>query len=110
MDIASFSLAAKANKRVTELTGDSRLSVPSGTTAERPALGAGDRAVRYNTDNDELEEWDGTQWKNVSAGIVSTVVGGTNVTIDNTDPTSPVINVPNTATIDDAISMAIALG
>lgn len=43
-------------------------------------------------------------------GIVNSVVAGTNVTVDNTDPTSPIVNVPNMATTDYAVAMAIALG
>ena len=44
------------------------------------------------------------------AGTVGSVVAGTNVTVDNTDPTSPIVNVPNMATTDYAVAMAIALG
>lgn len=43
-------------------------------------------------------------------GTVGSVVAGTNVTVDNTDPTSPIVNVPNMATTDYAVAMAIALG
>jgi hypothetical protein len=69
MDIISTALASKANKRITQLIGDSRIEIPTGTTAERPTLGVDDRAIRYNTDENGLEEWNGIEWKNVSASI-----------------------------------------
>jgi hypothetical protein len=77
MDIISTALASKANKRITQLVGDSRLEMPTGTTAERPTLGASDRAVRYNTDIDGLEQWDGSTWSNISASIAAVNLKGT---------------------------------
>lgn len=81
MDIVSYSLGAKANKRITELTNvlltSSGLVVPSGTNAERPVLGIDDRVLRYNTDNAGLEEWNGSAWTNVSADITAVEIKGT---------------------------------
>lgn len=77
MDIISFGLASKVSKALKDLIGDSKLSIPSGTTAERPVLLAGDKAVRFNTDTSGLEEWNGTEWKNVSANISAVSLKGT---------------------------------
>ena len=77
MDIISFGLASKVSKALKDLIGDSKLTIPSGTTAERPVLLAGDRAVRFNTDTSGLEEWNGTEWKNVSATISAVALKGT---------------------------------
>ena len=43
------------------------------------------------------------------AGLVNGIMAGTNVTVDNTDPTNPVVNVPNMATTNYVTAMAIAL-
>ena len=77
MDIISFGLASKVSKALKDLIGNSKLSIPSGTTAERPVLLSGDRAVRFNTDTSGLEEWNGTEWKNVSANISAVSLKGT---------------------------------
>jgi hypothetical protein len=77
MDIISTALASKANKRITQLVGNSRLEVPTGTTAERPTLGIDNRAIRYNTDTDGLEQWDGNTWANISASITAVNLKGT---------------------------------
>lgn len=77
MDIISFGLASKVNKAIKDLIGDSKLTIPSGTTADRPVLLAGDKAVRFNTDTNGLEEWNGIEWKNVSAKISAVRIKGT---------------------------------
>lgn len=77
MDIISFGLASKVSKAIEALIGNSKLTIPSGTTAERPTLGVGDKAIRFNTDISGLEEWDGTEWKNISATISAFALKGT---------------------------------
>ena len=77
MDIISFGLASKVSKAIEALIGNSKLTIPSGTTAERPALTAGDKAIRFNTDISGLEEWDGTEWKNISNTISAFALKGT---------------------------------
>lgn len=42
--------------------------LPSGTTAERPSLGANERAQRWNTDLSEWEGWNGTAWEPLASG------------------------------------------
>ena len=55
----------------------SSILVPVGTTATRPVLGAGESALRYNSDIGGLEEWTGMEWKNVSANISAVSLKGT---------------------------------
>ena len=77
MDIISFGLASKVSKVLEALIGNSKLTIPSGTTAERPTLGVGDKAIRFNTDTSGLEEWDGTEWRNIGATISVFALKGT---------------------------------
>lgn len=86
MDIVSYSKASSAFKLASlannELLGkaDKRgnsILVPVGTTASRPILGTSEAALRYNSDVGGLEEWTGTEWKNVSADISAVTLKGT---------------------------------
>ena len=77
MDIVSFGLASKVSKAIETLIGNSKITIPSGTTAERPALTAGDKAIRFNTDTNGLESWNGTEWGNVSANVTAVSIKGT---------------------------------
>ena len=86
MDAVSYSKASAAYKlasqNVVALTTKADLTtsgviIPVGTTAARPTLGAGEAALRYNTDTGGLEDWNGTVWKNVTADITAVVLKGT---------------------------------
>lgn len=86
MDAVSYSKASSAYKlagqAIVGLTTKADLTtsgilVPVGTTATRPTLGAGEAAIRYNTDVGGLEEWNGTGWSNVSADITAVAIKGT---------------------------------
>ena len=69
--LANSELANKAN-----IEGSSIL-VPVGTTATRPVLSKGESAIRYNSDIGGLEEWNGVEWRNVSANISAVNLKGT---------------------------------
>ena len=78
MDTIAYAKASSAYKLAklveTELTDKanvegSSILVPTGTTATRPVLSLGESAIRYNSDLGGLEEWTGTEWKNISADI-----------------------------------------
>ena len=68
---SAYKLASLANAGLVDKVNKegSSILVPVGTTATRPVLGAGESAIRYNSDVGGLEEWTGTEWKNVSAAI-----------------------------------------
>ena len=85
---AKSSSAYKLAKQVeTGLTnkvslGGSSIVVPVGTTATRPTLGAGESAIRYNSDVGGLEEWTGVEWKNISADISAVALKGTDTEVN----------------------------
>jgi hypothetical protein len=84
MDIISTSLANKAIsglKTKADISGTS-VTIPRGTTAERPTLGASENAIRYNTTDSTLEEWNGTEWRSISADASCSNIF-TNKTIDD---------------------------
>jgi len=47
---------------------DGALTVPTGTTAERPGTPA-EGMVRFNTDNNELEQYNGSEWGSVGGAV-----------------------------------------
>src|SRR6056300_1669032 len=55
-------------------SGNESITIPSGTTAQRPSSPSAGM-IRYNTTLGAIEEYDGTQWKNLSATFAAT--GGT---------------------------------
>lgn len=86
MDAVAYSKASSAYKlagtAVAGLTTKADLTtsgvlLPVGTTAERPTLGAGQAAIRFNSDLGGVEEWNGTAWQNVSADITAVALKGT---------------------------------
>lgn len=56
---------------VFESTGS--ITVPAGTTAERPATATAGM-LRYNTETDELEKYDGTEWGSVGGAVTPAAV------------------------------------
>lgn len=68
-DVATSTIRALSNdKYLAEITGATgAVFLPSGTTAQRPTLTSGEKALRYNTDNTELEFWDGTAWNSLGS-------------------------------------------
>ena len=91
MDAIAYAKASSAYKLAklveTGLTnkvnlGESSIIVPVGTTATRPTLGAGESAIRYNSDVGGLEEWTGVEWKNVSADITAVTLKGTDTEVN----------------------------
>ena len=58
-----------------QITGNTALGIPSGTTAERPS-NATIGYIRYNTDTGSLETFDGTTWEAGTAALTSQVING----------------------------------
>lgn len=75
---SAYKLASLANAGLVDKANmeGSSILVPVGTTDTRPVLGAGESALRYNSDAGGLEEWTGTEWKNVSAAISAVSMQG----------------------------------
>ena len=85
MDVVSYAKASSAyklarlvnNKLVNKVdVKGSSILVPIGTTATRPALGADEAALRHNSDTERIEEWTGTEWKNLSVSISAATLKG----------------------------------
>ena len=76
---SAYKLASLANSELVNKANieGSSILVPVGTTATRPVLSAGESAIRYNSDIGGLEEWNGTEWRNVSANISAVNIKGT---------------------------------
>lgn len=75
---SAYKLAKLANNELVnkvDVKGSSIL-VPIGTTATRPVLGADEAALRYNSDTERIEEWTGTEWKNLSVSISAATLKG----------------------------------
>lgn len=70
-DVATSTIRALSNnKYLAEITGTTgAVFLPSGTTAQRPTLTSNERGLRYNTDNAELEFWNGTAWGSVGGDL-----------------------------------------
>ena len=79
--------------------GNASLTVPTGTTAERP-VGV-DGMVRYNTDTSSYETYSGGSWNTVSTGGLSSIsvatANGLAGTVAN-PTTTPVITMSTTVT------------
>ena len=55
----------------------SNLRLPSYTTAQRDALSAVIGDLIYNSEDEQVQVWDGSKWKGASAGGSVTATGGT---------------------------------
>lgn len=100
----------------TVIPGSEGLQIPSGTTAERPAAPAiGD--MRFNTDLNFYEAWDGTHWvrfggvpgSNVSEliyGQIPHLTGTTQIPYDDTPP----LITEGTQFFSDTVTTATAEG
>ena len=75
---SAYKLASLANAGLVDKANmeGSSILVPVGTTATRPVLGAGEAALRYNSDLGGLEEWTGTEWKKLSVSISAATLKG----------------------------------
>ena len=58
-------------------TGTGVVKLPSGTTAQQPSTGLAAGMVRFNSDLNRLEFWDGTSWNTVSGYNSVEATGGT---------------------------------
>ena len=85
MDAVSYAKASSAYKLATLVNNElvnkvdvkgSSILVPIGTTATRPVLGADEAALRHNSDTERIEEWTGTEWKNLSVSISAATLKG----------------------------------
>jgi len=82
------------------LPGTSGMGLIRGTTAQRPVTPGANTNFRFNTDDEYLEYWDGTNWIQIveDAGVLI-IHGTTNqIDVDSTDPAEPILSL--SATLD----------
>lgn len=77
------------------LGGTSGMGLIRGTTAQRPAIPGANTFFRFNTTDEYLEYWDGTNWIQIieDAGVL--VISGTTneIDVDSTDPENPILSL-----------------
>lgn len=85
-----------------------------GVVADRPAsltLFADAMGLWWSTDTSELSLWNGTAWiedigGGGGGGTVDSVVAGTGIDVDATDPANPIVSLENTAATPGAYTNA----
>lgn len=82
------------------LPGVEGMGLIRGTTAQRPVTPGSNTFFRFNTDDEYLEYWDGTNWIQLieDAGVL--IINGTanQIDVDSTDPHEPILSL--SATMD----------
>jgi hypothetical protein len=93
---------------------ESDLTIPVGTTAQRPA--GADGKIRFNSDTDKFEGYDGTAWGQLGGGATGGgsdqvfVENGQNVTANYTIPATKNAMSTGPITVDDGVSVTISSG
>ena len=78
-----------------------------------PDLHPNTLGIFYATDTDALSIWDGTAWSDVvGSGTVNTVVAGTGIDVDSTDPANPEValdsaSIASLALADSAVQSIV---
>ncbi len=92
------------------LPGTEYFKPPQGTTAQRPGSPS-DGMVRYNIDLSALEVFEGSVWDPLSGGVVDSILGTANqTTIDNTDPTIPIVGLASNPIIPGTGGITLPTG
>jgi hypothetical protein len=90
------------------------VKIPVGTTAQRPA--GADGKIRFNSDTDKFEGYDGTAWGQLGGGATGGgadqvfVENGQNVTTNYTIPSTKNAMSTGPITVDDGVSVTISSG
>ena len=90
------------------------VKIPVGTTAQRPA--GADGKIRFNSDTDKFEGYDGTAWGQLGGGATGGgadqvfVENGQNVTTNYTIPATKNAMSTGPITVDDGVSVTISSG
>jgi hypothetical protein len=90
------------------------VKIPVGTTAQRPT--AADGKIRFNSDTDRFEGYDGTEWGQLGGGATGGgsdqvfVENGQNVTASYTIPSTKNAMSTGPITVDDGVSVTISSG
>lgn len=91
------------------------VKISSGTTAQR-ITPSGDGWIRYNSDTDRLESFDGVSWSSVGAGATGGgpdevfVQNGQNITTSYTVPTGKNASSTGPVYVADGITVTVSSG
>ncbi|CAB4138066.1 hypothetical protein UFOVP328_259 [uncultured Caudovirales phage] len=81
------------------IVGTNGFVIPTGTTAQRPATGNVAGTVRFNTDTDEIEVYDGSEWDSIVSDVTNQVIVPDGVstvyTLDKTSTASGILVMIN---------------
>jgi hypothetical protein len=89
------------------LPGTGAVTIPKGTTAQRP--GGVDGMIRFNTDTDAFEIYDSGGWSALPAGAITLINTGTGLT-GGPITSSGTISIANTGVTADTYGAAGAVG
>jgi hypothetical protein len=95
-------------------TSTGAVKIPVGTTAQRPT--GADGKIRFNSDTDKFEGYDGTAWGQLGGGATGGgadqvfVENGQNVTTNYTIPSTKNAMSTGPITVDDGVSVTISSG
>jgi hypothetical protein len=79
--------------------GPCQISATAPNSAPAGSTGNGIGELWFNTVANGLFIWDGTSWVDVTTGVaVQTISSSSPITVDNTDPTNPVIGIDAAST------------
>ena len=90
-------------------TSQNYVILPKGTTSDRVGVGSTPGALRYNTDSNKVELWDGSQWAevqssspNLNGGARGVFGGGLNPSLSpSTQNVIQYINISSTGNAQD---------
>jgi hypothetical protein len=90
------------------------VKIPVGTTAQRPT--GADGKIRFNSDTDKFEGYDGTDWGQLGGGATGGgsdqvfVENGQNVTANYTIPGTKNAMSTGPITVDSGVSVTVSSG
>jgi hypothetical protein len=97
-----------------EFNSTGAVKLPVGTTAQRPT--GADGKIRFNSDTDKFEGYDGTEWGQLGGGATGGggdavfVENGQNVTANYTIPSTRNAMSTGPITVDSGVSVTISSG
>ena len=85
-----------------EFNSQNYVILPKGTTDNRVGLGSTAGALRYNTDSNKVELWDGNQWVEVQSSRPDLNGGARGVFVGGYTGSGPTLNTANSDYINIA--------
>lgn len=105
------------NGAILKFLGTGGIQLPTGTTAERPTVGASDYVIRGNTDSAGIDFWNGFQWMVIPLGSYNSRANRNYVTWDAITDQAEVYNddkgikrINGSGTIENYTNETVAKG